>query len=129
VANDPDSTRLIWTRLGLDQPMPGTMRMVLVNLRADRIQRSEQMAELVARGLPADHVILSGEGTDLVRFQAVQRGLDPARISDLGGRTAESVFEHALGHVQERGVIVGIGNIVGLGEEIVLHFRNRAGGS
>jgi poly-gamma-glutamate synthase PgsB/CapB len=128
-ANDPDSTRLIWSRLGLDQPIPGTHRMVLANLRADRIQRSAQIAELVARHLSADHVFLSGEGTELVRFQAVQQGLDPARVTDLGGRSAESVFEHALDHVQERGVIVGIGNIVGLGEEIVLHFRNRAEGT
>lgn len=125
-ANDPDSTKLIWSRLGLDQPTPGVKRMVLANLRADRLHRSSQMAELVARDLDADHVFLSGQGTALVSFQAVQMGLDPARLSDLGGRSAEDVYEHVLEQVEDRGIVVGIGNIVGLGEEIVLHFKNRA---
>ncbi|MBI5168534.1 MAG: poly-gamma-glutamate synthase PgsB [Candidatus Eisenbacteria bacterium] len=125
-ANDPDSTKLIWNRLGLDEPMPGVKRMVLANLRADRVHRSSQMAELVARGLSNDHILLSGEGTALVMFQAAQMGVDASRITDLGGRSAESVFEHVFGLVEERGVVVGIGNIVGLGEEIVLHFSNRA---
>lgn len=125
-ANDPDSTKLIWNRLGLDDPMPGVKRMVLANLRADRVHRSSQMAELVARGLSNDHILLSGEGTALVMFQAAQMGVDPSRITDLGGRSAESVFEHVFGLVEERGVVVGIGNIVGLGEQIVLHFSNRA---
>jgi poly-gamma-glutamate synthase PgsB/CapB len=125
-ANDPDSTLLIWQRLGLDVPSPGRLRMVLANCRPDRLQRSGQIAELVAKRLNADHVILSGDGTDLVAFQAVRQGLDPARIHNLGGRTAEDVYEHVLGLVPDSAVVMGIGNIVGLGEDIVLHFSNRA---
>ncbi len=125
-ANDPDSTLLIWSRLGLDQPQPGLRRIVLANCRGDRLQRSGQIAELVATRLPADHVVLSGQGTALVAFQAVSRGHPRARLSDLGGLDAEEVYEHVLGLVEDRAVVVGIGNIVGLGEEIVLHFQNRA---
>lgn len=125
-ANDPDSTRLVWTRLGLDRAAPGVRRIVLANCRGDRLQRSGQIAELVARGLPADHVVLSGQGTALVAFQAVQYGLERGRLTDLGGLDAERVYEHVLDLVEHRGVVVGIGNIVGLGEEIVLHFKNRA---
>ena len=125
-ANDPDSTLLIWQRLGLEREKPGTRRIVLANCRPDRLQRSEQLAEFVARRVRADHVILSGEGTDLVGFLAVKFGLAPDRLSNLGGRGAESVYEHVLDLVQHEAVVVGIGNIVGLGEEIVLHFRNRA---
>ncbi len=128
-ANDPDSTRLIWKRLGLDRADPGVRRIVLANCRKDRVQRSGQIADLVAADLPADHVVLSGEGTSLVAYRAVQRGLDPARVSDLGGMSAERVYERVLGLIPKRGVVVGIGNIVGLGQEIVLHFRNRAGHS
>ena len=61
-----------------------------------------------------------------VSFQAVQMGLDPARLTDLGGQSAEEVYERVLEQVEDRGVVVGIGNIVGLGEAIVLHFKNRA---
>ena len=125
-ANDPDSTRLIWSRLGLDHPEPGVRRIVLANCRGDRLQRSGQIAQLVARYLPADHVVLSGEGTALVAQQAVSKGLDRARLSDFGGMGAELVFERVVNLVGERGVVVGIGNIVGLGQEIALHFKNRA---
>ena len=125
-ANDPDSTCLIWERLGLDRAVPGTRRIVLANLRGDRIHRSHQMAELVATRLAADHVVLSGQGTALVAFEAVQMGLPPEQLSDLGGQPAEHVYEKVLELVDDRGVVVGIGNIVGLGEEIVLHFKNRA---
>jgi poly-gamma-glutamate synthase PgsB/CapB len=124
-ANDPDSTLLIWKRLGLEHPAPGTKRIVLANCRPDRLQRSEQLAEFVARRVSVDHVVLSGEGTDLVGFLAVKHGLDPSRLSNLGGHAAESVYEHVLDRADGHAIVFGIGNIVGLGEEIVLHFRNR----
>ena len=125
-ANDPDSTLLIWQRLGLERTDSGLQRIVLANCRPDRLQRSAQIAEFVARRVSADHVVLTGEGTDLVAYQAVGYGMSSERISNLGGRGAESVFEHVLDLVRARAVVVGIGNIVGLGEEIVLHFSNRA---
>ncbi|HEU4724918.1 MAG TPA: poly-gamma-glutamate synthase PgsB, partial [Candidatus Eisenbacteria bacterium] len=125
-ANDPDSTRMIWERLALDRPQPGMRRIVLANCRSDRLQRSEQIATLVARMLDADHVVLSGEGTAVVAFKAVQQGLDPARLSDLGGRSAEDVYERVLELSGSKATVIGIGNIVGLGQEIVLHFHNRA---
>ncbi len=124
-ANDPDSTLLIWQRLGLERREPGVRRIVLANCRADRIQRSGQIAELVGR-LDADFVVLTGAGTALVAFQAVQHGLAADRIRDLGGYDAERIYERVLDLVEDRGVVVGIGNIVGLGEDIVLHFSNRA---
>ena len=125
-ANDPDSTFLVWQRLGFEKKESRLKRIVLANCRKDRLQRSGQIAELVSRRLSSDHVVLTGEGTELVAFQAVNMGLDRDRLSDLGGLDAEQVYERVLDHVDERAVVVGIGNIVGLGEEIVLHFKNRA---
>lgn len=125
-ANDPDSTLLIWQRLGLDRAEPGVRRIVLANCRDDRLQRSGQIAEFVARRVPADYAVLTGLGTELVAFQAVQHGMARERIRDLGGRSAEEIYERVLDLVEDRAVVVGIGNIVGLGEEIVLHFKNRA---
>ena len=125
-ANDPDSTLLIWRRLGLERRERGVKRIVLANCRPDRIQRSGQIAELIGKQLDADVAVLTGQGTALVAFQAVKHGLPPGRIRDLGGMDAERIYERVLDVVEERGVVVGIGNIVGLGEEIVLHFKNQA---
>ncbi len=125
-ANDPDSTLLIWNRLGLDRAEPGVRRIVLANCRDDRPQRSGQIADLIATRLHADHAVLTGLGTELVAFLAVRQGFPRERVTDLGGLNAERVYEQVLDLVEDRGMVVGIGNIVGLGEEIVLHFRNRA---
>lgn len=125
-ANDPDSTFLIWRRLGLERKEPGVRRIVLANCRDDRLQRSGQIAEFIATRVDADHAVLTGLGTELVAFRAVQHGLSRERISDLGSRNAEEVYERVLDLVEDRAIVVGIGNIVGLGEDIVLHFKNRA---
>jgi len=125
-ANDPDSTLLIWQRLGLDQEEEGVRRIVLANCRDDRLQRSGQIADLLATRLRADHAVLTGHGTELVAFQAASKGFPGERISDMGGLDAEQVYERVLELVDREGIVVGIGNIVGLGQEIVLHFKNRA---
>lgn len=125
-ANDPDSTYLIWQRLGLEQAEPGVQRILLANCRDDRLQRSGQIAEFVTRRVQVDHLVLTGLGTELVAFQAAQRGMPRDRISDLGSRSAEEIFERVLALVEDRAIVVGIGNLVGLGEEIVLHFSNRS---
>lgn len=125
-ANDPDSTRLIWSRLGLDHQEPGVRRIILANCRGDRLQRSGQIAELVGRGLSADQVVLTGEGTALVAQRALSFGLSPDCLHDLGGMDAARIVPRVLALVERRGVVVGIGNIVGLGEDLVLEFRNRS---
>ena len=126
-ANDPDSTIMIWNRLGLEAPVAGQKRIVLANCRRDRTHRSSQIVEMISSGqLAADHVVLTGEDTRIVAFQVVSRGVPGERVSDLGGLGAEEVYDRVLGLVDARAVVVGIGNIVGLGEAIALHFRNRA---
>lgn len=127
-ANDPDSTKLIWSRLGLDRAEPGVRRIVLANCRGDRLQRSGQIAELVAREIESDRVVLTGQGTALVAQRAISLGLPRDRVHDLGGLSADRVVPRVLALVEGRGVVVGIGNIVGLGEDLLLEFKNRAVG-
>jgi poly-gamma-glutamate synthase PgsB/CapB len=125
-ANDPESTKVVWTRLGLDREEPGVRRIVLANCRGDRVQRSGQIAELVARGLPADDVVLTGQGTTLVAQRAIALGLDRDHVHDLGGMSAERVVRRVFAMVECRATVVGIGNIVGLGEDLLLEFQSRA---
>src|SRR5262249_21850228 len=124
-ANDPDSTVLIWDRLGLGSG-DGGRTVVLANCRRDRLHRSSQIAELVAGRLRADHVVLTGEGTGLVARPIVSRGLPAHRLSDLGGLAVKDIFEKVVALLDDRGVVFGIGNIVGLGEEIIIHFNQAA---
>ncbi len=125
-ANDPDSTALIWERLGLNTRRAGERIIVLLTCRADRLHRSHQLVALAAQRFGADHIALAGEATAAVAMRAVSLGIPRDRVSDLGGLGAERVYERILDLAEERAVVVGIGNIVGLGAEIALHFSNRA---
>jgi len=123
-ANDPDSYVLIWDTLRCYAPA-GTEVIVIVNCRQDRVQRTESMADLITHRISADRFVLVGESTLPLYNRARSLGLAPSRIVDRGGESAEEVFEHVVGLTQKRSLIIGIGNIVGLGEEIVMNFTNR----
>jgi poly-gamma-glutamate synthase PgsB/CapB len=123
-ANDPDSYRLIWDMLKIHRE-PGKMLIVLVNSRKDRIQRAEQLGELISSDLDADYFIVSGEYTHALVNRAVSGGLPHQKILDLGGRPLEAIFHSILNLTAEKSLVFGIGNIVGFGEEIVNYFKER----
>ncbi len=125
-ANDPDSTLLIWRRFGLDRPLDAGVRVVLANCRKDRVHRSTQLLDLVAGPMWAEHVILTGEGTGAIAHHAFLRGIPRGRLENLGGLDAPEIFNRLMMLAENRSVIMGIGNVVGLGEEIVGQFRSRA---
>lgn len=123
-ANDPDSYVLIWEMMRRYAP-PGERLIVLVNCRQDRVQRTESLADLIARRLTGDFFILSGEATQPLYNRALALGLASSKMLDMGGDSAEEIFEQVLARTDTSAMVVGIGNIVGLGEEIVMTFTNR----
>ena len=116
-ANDPDSYLLIWDLL---KPFfAGTKKtVVIVNCRKDRIQRTESLAELIARNLPADYFILAGEFTSTLYNKALALGLSSSRIFDFGGQSSERIFQEVVSLTDTHSIVIGIGNIVGFGEEL-----------
>ena len=122
-ANDPDSYHIIRERLAgiLD---PRARQILLVNSRADRIQRAQQLGELAA-AWPVHRVVVTGEYTNALVNEAVRSGLPAERIDNYGGRPAGEIYEHLLRLADGHASIVGVGNIVGLGEQIVEYFVNR----
>ncbi len=121
--NDPDSYAIIWELLKPYQS-PDKKIIVLVNGRDDRIQRNEQLGEFIAQ-LEADYFILVGKYTNALANKAISLGLSHHKIIDLGGNPVDEIFEQVLSLTSSKSLVVGIGNIVGLGEEIVTHFVNR----
>jgi len=123
-ANDPDSYRAIWKMLHLHKGNEKKL-IVLVNSRRDRIQRAEQLGEFIARELEADHFVVSGEATRPLVNKAIKNGLSAQRIKDLGGHSVVDVFNYISNLTKQDILVIGIGNIVGLGEEIVRYFANK----
>lgn len=124
--NDPDSYALAWERL--TSRLPRERRVLgLVVCRPDRIERSQQLGDLLATRLSFDACLVAGKPTGpfVGRFQS--NNDSGRKLLDMEGATPETIFTTILTYSGETPLVVfGIGNIVGLGEEIVEQFRSRA---
>jgi len=110
-ANDPDSIGMIWRMVTGRRGR----RMVLVNCRSDRADRSRQMAELV-HGFPAEQYIATGGTTRVFLHRAAELGIPREKLVDLGedrdpAEVADKLFELA----PESGLLFACGNTVGYG--------------
>ncbi|MBN2537338.1 poly-gamma-glutamate synthase PgsB [candidate division WOR-3 bacterium] len=126
-ANDPDSIGMIWRLVSPRYPL----RAVLVNCRADRQERSRQLAELVA-GWEAERYIATG-GLTRVFIQRLRRlGVSPDRVLDLGD---ERPVAGVVGRVFELAgtgkplMLFCCGNTVGYGRELTDRFVGETSGS
>jgi len=124
-ANDPESTERIW-RMSLERHPDVQRRIIVVNTRADRPDRSLQLGEALVSWPAADAYVAIGSGTYPLVRTAVRCGLGPTKFVFAEGQTGEQVFERLLGLGGRSALIVGIGNIAGPGGELVNYFANRA---
>ena len=122
-ANDPDSYVRVWRRLGLVSAADEVM--LVMNIRADRMRRSKDLAPLFGRELPAGRYVLIGQETALFADMLRRRGLPGDRISDLSRLPAAALWEALVGLATPRCTIVGIGNIGGIGNALLDHLRNK----
>ncbi|HSC86620.1 MAG TPA: poly-gamma-glutamate synthase PgsB [Polyangiaceae bacterium] len=121
-ANDPESTGQVW-ELSLHHARAGAKRIALFNCRADRADRSRQLAEAAVSWSPADHYVVTGSGTHFFVSAAARHGLDMSRIVVAEGEAAPTLARR-LGHLSgENGLVVGLGNIGGIGLALLDHLR------
>jgi poly-gamma-glutamate synthase PgsB/CapB len=123
-ANDPESTGSNWNML-VDRFRRVDHHIALLNCRADRADRSLQLADACLRWKPADHYVLIGSATDVFARRALSQGLDPSRLT-----RAENVETNRLvgmlNHCAGRSAMVmGMGNISGPGLDLVDYFQRR----
>ena len=144
-ANDLESTISIWDRLGLGR-RPDCPSIALLNLRGDRIDRSLQFAEAIEKDLLADYYILVGDPSRSV-VRRFENKVPPGRLLAPGKVSASTIFSllpnlcradaplstivsnddapggagRGVPRDRVRARVGGIGNIGGLGHEIVAH--------
>ena len=124
-ANDPESTGKIW-EMALARYTAGRQRRIaVVNCRADRPDRSHQLADACVDWSPADHYVVVGSATDLFVRRAIDRGVDPTRIVSAGGASPTSLQSTLDTLTQDGGLIMGMGNISGPGFSLVQQYRQR----
>lgn len=124
-ANDPVSYVHIWRRLGLDRD--SSRAVVLMNNRGDRQRRSKDLAPLFGRELSAVHYALIGTETTVLADMLARQGLPRTAVSDLSRLDAAALWARLVALVPDGGMVVGVGNIAGIGHELLEHLRARSG--
>ncbi len=124
-ANDPESTSALWELLGLE-PDPRNPVIVLANNRADRSSRTVQLASMLVNQISADHIILVGTNTKLLWEELGRMGMDESIVEDMGGDEVEDIFEKCMELTPGRSRIIGMGNIGGIGLDLVHYFEARS---
>lgn len=123
-ANDPESSSNIW-RMALIKHVHLRRKIMIINARADRPDRSRQLGESLGVWPAADRYILMGSGVYVLFKKAVASGVDSSKFVYAEGMTVARIFEEVIGLSEGSALVMGIGNIAGPGIELVHYFRNR----
>ena len=125
-ANDAESTGKIWEMI-LARNSRMQRRIAVVNCRADRMDRSEQIAESCAEWTRADHYLAIGTGTEVFAHRAIEMGLDPNCITRAERTSTDQLVRQISRLAHDSAVVMGMGNISGPGLELVNYYRKRNG--
>lgn len=123
-ANDPESTERLWN-MAIEQFPEVDKKILIVNCRLDRPNRSEQFGEVCVKWKPADHYILIGTGTYFFARAAIPKGLPEAKLLFAEKQSDSDLFETIVELSEKSCLVVGIVNIKGQGLSLVRFFRNR----
>jgi poly-gamma-glutamate synthase PgsB/CapB len=122
-ANDPESTAFVWEHLGL--PAHADEAIAMVNIRADRMRRSKDLAPLFGGRIQAAHYLIIGEQTDVFAEILRRQGLPAAQIVCVPGRDAAAVLAKVMAIGGPRVRLVGLGNIGGVGVDLLALVEGR----
>jgi len=111
-ANDPDSTLFIWKKINTEIGMDGT-KILLLNTRQDRLERSKQLADMAAGKIAneIDYIMLMGQSGEVVQSMLTSFGMPSEKIINLGFVEPQKVYEAILGITSKQSTIFAIGNM------------------
>ena len=118
-ANDPESTERIIDALPEILPEMSGRPVGLLSLRADRGDRTAHWIEALKAGLIDRFVRFIVVGP---HSAAMSRKLSEIRI--VKSRRPEQVMKAVLAEIEDGTTIVGMGNFIGIGEEMISHWQS-----
>lgn len=123
-ANDPQSTAAIW-KMTVARHQDVKKVIAVFNLRADRAERTRQLARDTDFWRDADHVVLMGSGAYHFAREASKDGASPERFVYAEHDDTLEIFESIVELCDERTLVIGLGNIGEQGLALNRLFRNR----
>ena len=124
-ANDPESSERIW-RMALFRHHNVEKKIMVLNTRFDRPDRSKQLGQSLNQWELADRYVLMGTGIYVLFRYAVESGIETDRFIYAEGMPVYQIFEEIVGLSGKSAMVMGIGNIGGPGLELVHYFHNRS---
>jgi gamma-polyglutamate synthase len=124
-ANDPESSLMIWNNIIRCVP-EGDLKIIMVNTREDRLDRARQLVEMISNSISADHVILIGQRSEVVEDMALKKNILKEKIVNIGWTSPEEVFEKVMTKIHKNATIVAIGNMGGMGADVVKYFEKKS---
>jgi poly-gamma-glutamate synthase PgsB/CapB len=120
-ANDPDSINMLWQMV---RPR-NERRIVLVNCRRDRPDRSRQLAELVS-GWDYGTIAVTGGLPRIFIQRGLAVGIPADKMHDLGDeRPPAEVYERVMALVDGSAMVFATGNTVGYGDSLISYFERK----
>ena len=125
-ANDPFSTRELLDRLKQELDFPRASLLGLLNLRADRGDRTWQWLKAIREGMFPEFkkIYVIGEGARA--FSSKLKRHLAIRVIAVTQKKAPLIMEKVLEANPRGGYLVGLGNIGGLGKEVVNWWSEQA---
>ena len=124
-ANEPESTRIALERVRSRVPFEGRRLIALLNLRADRASRTRRWLEAVRNGFFAgfDRVVFIGEQASALGRMRLLVGEGILEFGAVDARSARKVTEALWPMSAEETVVVGAGNMAGIGGALVEYWE------
>jgi poly-gamma-glutamate synthase PgsB/CapB len=125
-ANDPNSTLAIWQKMKELTTDLGTV-FVILNTRADRYDRTQQLLEMLQEGMPNDfhYLFLTGESTERVYNSLPRYGIAQSKAVKIGITSPEHTYAEVYKRVENIGTVFAIGNVGQGGLDIANHFASK----
>jgi gamma-polyglutamate synthase len=120
-ANDPQSTKTIWNMIKDHPSLDHEHICAFLNTRADRVNRTSQLLELILKDIKPDSLFVRGD--KLERFEKPYFSKVKGRVEQFSQNQKASVFAKKLLSQKGNTLIFGIGNIVGSGFQILDELR------
>jgi hypothetical protein len=123
-ANEPESTQKALSFLSCQFPELPRRMIGLLNLRADRGDRTLQWLRAVEEGFfdSFEHLIFIGDHAKALSRKRNWRKAGTTTISALTDRQPHRIMERIFSTENESSLIIGMGNMGGLGGEVVKYW-------
>ena len=123
-ANEISSSLLIWENINKKTYLKNLLSIGIINSREDRVLRNIQFAHLLAKEINFSKILLVGPLSKLVERTLLKLKVSPNKIINLSRiHDIEKILQLVLQFTENKVLIIGFGNTMGMGQRFIEYFN------